>query len=116
MARKKTTKTKVKKTYGTTWSKVKKKGQSVSRLLEKLLYSQRMRNQVLLCGIQWYAVLYGASSTYVNKLTKGVTMLTCTYILDAKALYWAGLAAAPDNHALWWYWFNCTGMVQALVS
>ena len=56
MARKKTTKTKVKKTYGTTWSKVKKKGQSVSRLLEKLLYSQRMRNQVLLCGIQWYAV------------------------------------------------------------
>ena len=66
---------------------------------------------MLLCGIQWYAVLYGASSTYVHKLTKGVTMLTCAYILDAKALYYAGFIAAPDNHALWWAYFNCVAMV-----
>ena len=37
-------------------------------------------------------------------------MLSCGNIPDLKLAHELG-AALLDQHTLWWFWFNCTGMV-----
>ena len=39
-------------------------------------------------------------------------MLTCETIAEARELFWEGLLSVyPAQDTLFWFWFNCQGMV-----